>query len=711
MARKLAAFITALVLGLTTVGSAAAQVAPTPGDNVPAVSAPASPTDESKVPHYFGPYPNWALSPLTTADVTVEILGDGTGATATASVGANGEITDITITDPGSGYTAATVNIMGAGTGATASAVVTASSAVTSVNVTAGGSGYTAPTVTFSGGGGVVTNTTVGNPMIDRAFATDYVAPPAVVPATVTAVANHTFFVTAGNAAGGTFTLTVDGTTSGPIAFDASAATVEAALTGATVTGAGPWTVVFTANDPAVSIDGAALTRGVSDATAAVGATPDIWNIDVGSASGGSFMLNIDGTDTAAIAWDAIAGDVETAVSAVSPATVTGSGQPGDPWVMTFATAPTAVNASFGGLTRAATGEGVSAAATYEATVGSATGGTFTLTVDGAASAAIAWNATAAEVEAALTGASVSGSTPWVIVFANPPTTVTLDDTNLTQPAVPLVPVFVVVPTALPAGNLTEFQSWNQATPGGAPVPSAGQKFHAYVLRPTGVANDYDVVFDSGELTVPALSGVASELAAYPVGPVAVQAGDVLGFYGAGIPVDTLVGLDRFSYPAPAAPVQGDTVTFGSAGFPDYGQARTYGFGASVAVTRRRDPGHRHRLRRRRRRHPHRSAAGTRSRRSTSTCRTTRTAPPQSAMSSASSRPDCSHADGDFALRQALSSTTPARATQPRRTSSFATGRCSTRSPARRRPRPRPPWSSRPSFSTPSAPGTPRRRM
>ena len=203
MARKLAAFVAALVLGLTTVGSATAQVAPTPGDDVPAVSLPSGPTDESKVPHYFGPYPNWALSPLTTADVDVEIVGDGLGATATATVGANGEVTGITITDPGSGYTNATVNITGAGTGATASAVVTASSAVTSVNVTAGGSGYTAPTVTFSGGGGVVTNTAVGNPMIDRAFATDYVAPPAVVPAAVTQVANHTFFVTAGNATGG----------------------------------------------------------------------------------------------------------------------------------------------------------------------------------------------------------------------------------------------------------------------------------------------------------------------------------------------------------------------------------------------------------------------------------------------------------------------------------------------------------------------------
>ncbi len=109
-------------------------------------------------------------------------------------------------------------------------------------------------------------------------------------------------------------------------------------------------------------------------------------------------------------------------------------------------------------------------------------------------------------------------------------------------------------------------------------------KFHAYVLRPTGVANEYDVVSDSGELTVPALSGVASELATYPAGNIPVQAGDVLGFYGAGIPVDTLTGLDRFSYPAPTAPAQGTTITFGSPEFPDFGQARTYSFGASVTT-------------------------------------------------------------------------------------------------------------------------------
>lgn len=57
-----------------------------------AQAMPSSPTDASKVPHYFGPWPNWANSPLTRADATVTITGDGTGATAEATVGANGAV-------------------------------------------------------------------------------------------------------------------------------------------------------------------------------------------------------------------------------------------------------------------------------------------------------------------------------------------------------------------------------------------------------------------------------------------------------------------------------------------------------------------------------------------------------------------------------------------------------------------------------------------
>ena len=146
-----------------------------------------------------------------------------------------------------------------------------------------------------------------------------------------------------------------------------------------------------------------------------------------------------------------------------------------------------------------------------------------------------------------------------------------------------LAPVFVVVPTALPVGMVQSFQTWNQATPAGSPFPSAGNLFHAYVLRPTGIPNQYLVVFDSGLLTVPALTtpGV-SEVATFAVANLAVQTGDVLGFYGQGIPVDTGSGSDVLSYPAPTPPLQDSTITLGSAEFPIYPQPRTYSFGAQV---------------------------------------------------------------------------------------------------------------------------------
>ena len=48
----------------------------------------APPVDIPGVPHYFGPWPNWALSPLTTANAPVTFTGggSGTGAAATATI-------------------------------------------------------------------------------------------------------------------------------------------------------------------------------------------------------------------------------------------------------------------------------------------------------------------------------------------------------------------------------------------------------------------------------------------------------------------------------------------------------------------------------------------------------------------------------------------------------------------------------------------------
>ncbi|HNN12341.1 MAG TPA: multicopper oxidase domain-containing protein, partial [Anaerolineales bacterium] len=119
---------------------------------------PAGATDETKVPHYFGPYPNWANSPFRIPDANITISGGGgTGATAAAVVDAQtGEITGIEVTAPGSGYTSApAVSFTSAtGTGALATAVVDYSGVVNQVTGIVPGTGYVAPEVTISGGGG-----------------------------------------------------------------------------------------------------------------------------------------------------------------------------------------------------------------------------------------------------------------------------------------------------------------------------------------------------------------------------------------------------------------------------------------------------------------------------------------------------------------------------------------------------------------------------
>jgi len=84
--------------------------------------------DPGGVPHYFGPYPNWAYSPLPT-----------------------GAVTEITLEDGGSGYSAPVVTITDAyntGTGAEATATVEGG-VITGITLTSGGGGYSAPIVTI----------------------------------------------------------------------------------------------------------------------------------------------------------------------------------------------------------------------------------------------------------------------------------------------------------------------------------------------------------------------------------------------------------------------------------------------------------------------------------------------------------------------------------------------------------------------------------
>src|SRR4051794_5236871 len=184
---------------------------------------------------------------------------------------------------------------------------------------------------------------------------------------------------------------------------------------------------------------------------------------------------------------------------------------------------------------------------------------------------------------------SISLGTPTPVAVGNP-LTGRANATDYATPPGVLGPVFVVLPSAvLPNGSLESFQTYNQANAAGSPTPSAGGLFHAYVLRPTGNPTEYNVVYDSGELTVPSLNDpLVSEVATFPVTPaVAVLAGDVLGLYGQGVPVDTgvTVNPDILSTPAPTAPLQGNTLALGDPGFPMFSQDRTYSFSAMVTPT------------------------------------------------------------------------------------------------------------------------------
>ena len=114
-------------------GQGTAQIAG--GNQIAAYSIAAVPTlDPGGVPHYFGPYPNWANSPMPM-----------------------GSIANITVDNGGTGYTAPVVTITDVyftGSGATASATVVGGT-ITNITVLTAGTGYTAPVVIIQDSTGI----------------------------------------------------------------------------------------------------------------------------------------------------------------------------------------------------------------------------------------------------------------------------------------------------------------------------------------------------------------------------------------------------------------------------------------------------------------------------------------------------------------------------------------------------------------------------
>lgn len=125
--------------------------------------------------------------------------------------------------------------------------------------------------------------------------------------------------------------------------------------------------------------------------------------------------------------------------------------------------------------------------------------------------------------------------------------------------------VFVVNTQApLSNGTLTAFKTYNM-------VGSGLNTFNAIILRPiTGSPNNYTVIFDSGQLTVPSVG--TEQIQTFPVGPIEVHNGDLIAHYGNGIPYDGGLGtgLDTVFYPVNTAPTIGTQidVTSGDTTFP-----------------------------------------------------------------------------------------------------------------------------------------------
>ncbi|MFM9919945.1 Ig-like domain-containing protein [Lacisediminihabitans sp. H27-G8] len=185
--------------------------------------------------------------------------------------------------------------------------------------------------------------------------------------------------------------------------------------------------------------------------------------------------------------------------------------------------------------------------------------------------------------------------TPTPVLYGNP-LTERKYATDYAKPTGELGPVLVVLDhSKLPDGTLNDFQSWNQGNAGGSPTTSAGNLFHALVLRPTGTAGEYTVVYVSDELKVPVPTVSTGELATYSVPGVAVRKNDVIGFYGQGVPVDTevLANADTLSTPASGdptlatnlAPAKDSTIALGVSNYPDFSHDRTYSFAADVTPT------------------------------------------------------------------------------------------------------------------------------
>ena len=248
----------------------------------------------------------------------------------------------------------------------------------------------------------------------------------------------------AADAVYGTYTITYAGQTTSALAYNANAATVQAALealsnlapgdvvvtgtsivTGLTLTFGGALAGTDVAQITA-TVTGLVAAPTIAVTTPGVAAVDEVQEFDLGAASAGTFTITYDGQTTGAVAYDAVAATVQTALEALSnvaPGDIVcgGGALPATPVTLTFGGALAGQNVAqitvdSAGLTGATvtistTTPGVAAVNEVQSLdIRGYVSGNFTITFSGQTTANIARNASAATVDAALEALSNIGA-------------------------------------------------------------------------------------------------------------------------------------------------------------------------------------------------------------------------------------------------------------------------------------------------------------
>lgn len=156
------------------------------------------------------------------------------------------------------------------------------------------------------------------------------------------------------------------------------------------------------------------------DITAFQAAINEIQTITI-TADGGTFTLDFDGEETSALAHDATALQVQTALRAldgIGATDVAVTGNAGGPYTVTFGGAlagtnvpeligdATSLTQGTGTAVPTTTQQGAAGVAETQTITVAATGGVFTVTYDGQTTGDLAWNISAADLQTALLGLS-----------------------------------------------------------------------------------------------------------------------------------------------------------------------------------------------------------------------------------------------------------------------------------------------------------------